>query len=830
MNWRALLLLKATVYIVFASTLTPENRRYICSNVTDNCVVKFDPANCTLSVSVDYSDTELIKHVNGRLFAIRDAASTGSVSETYPSDTSECLDVNALIQELVESHPHERRQMSEDDSNATIDYPSACCEPQNTGGYCGNGVCKTSNLSVPGTLGFIGENAVCRICGDDRNIMYYDCPTDSTVSLREYPCQGADTFRKAIAFEELGLSYDGILSTPPYCGQSITTTSRCITSYLACGTSAATKGGVYVADMAYGPESQFWCSSAGCSQSAHGILDISDFLGDAVNYAQRYESTVCMHPVFRRRESCAVVQSDEATATCLLADGQACTPIACPPEKSHCAEGDGRNQTWKGTRRFAPCNMAGYSYVAMGCTEGANETSDRPFCVEEVYTTAYEYEIASIYRTNDATSRRMSEFALDVDSVDMRLEFVTILVSRALFSQPTVAAIAYSTPPPPPPPNCPGVAHGESTTQERVQYLVKDPRSDCQTQIQERSCLCNGGVLSCGTWSPNTFKSDTCTSGCGTTKNEEVLYGDFRTMFREASPDGGCVSQRQARGRECVGALGGSEGTYGPYGDFCPYTNGECTGDELYLEETCVSASPEPPPSPPPSPPTSPPPPPPPNLPGVCTDDCVTSSNGFCEDGGDSSANSLCTYGTDCRDCGPRVSSPPPPPPSPPLAPSPNPSPPRRPPFPPPSPGFFDNQTNIIILVSVGGAVALGILLIVLAYVLTPERAKSLSVVLGSIAVLVGRARGRGGDGGGGGGGGDSSTVVSEPPFKVPVVAAAGRRPPPGAASVLRPPAPRAPASTDAQPVRTEDAQALVKKIESVKGDTTQSTGAARTE
>ena len=100
-----------------------------------------------------------------------------------------------------------------------------------------------------------------------------------------------------------------------------------------------------------------------------------------------------------------------------------------------------------------------------------------------------------------------------------------------------------------------------------------------------------------------------------------------------------------------------------------------------------------------PSPPPSPPPPSPPSAPPtVCSNDCGVASDqnyhaleenqpdhfdsdGTCDDGGADSSYSLCAWGTDCIDCGPRSSPPPSKPPSPPP-----PSPPPPPPPPPPSP------------------------------------------------------------------------------------------------------------------------------------------------
>ena len=111
---------------------------------------------------------------------------------------------------------------------------------------------------------------------------------------------------------------------------------------------------------------------------------------------------------------------------------------------------------------------------------------------------------------------------------------------------------------------------------------------------------------------------------------------------------------------------------------------------------------PPPPPPPPPNPPFLPPEPaPPPYAPAllVCDDTCVRYeaggsvtyvSDGFCDDGREGAATSLCELGTDCTDCGVAVHVPPPisppgPPPAPPTIPSP-PHPPPSPPAPPPPP------------------------------------------------------------------------------------------------------------------------------------------------
>jgi len=70
-----------------------------------------------------------------------------------------------------------------------------------------------------------------------------------------------------------------------------------------------------------------------------------------------------------------------------------------------------------------------------------------------------------------------------------------------------------------------------------------------------------------------------------------------------------------------------------------------------------------PPPSPSPSPPPRPRPPPPPPSPSPpplaasdCTETCRYASDGDCDDGGPGAEYTLCSLGTDCTDCGTRVS------------------------------------------------------------------------------------------------------------------------------------------------------------------------------
>ena len=99
------------------------------------------------------------------------------------------------------------------------------------------------------------------------------------------------------------------------------------------------------------------------------------------------------------------------------------------------------------------------------------------------------------------------------------------------------------------------------------------------------------------------------------------------------------------------------------------------------------SWDPDPPPSPPQSPvtfPPAPPHPPPPPPAGTCTDSCNFPNDGSCDDGGPGAEFTLCSFGTDCNDCGDRMSpSPPPPSPSPPTVESLSPSPISPPPLPP---------------------------------------------------------------------------------------------------------------------------------------------------
>ena len=88
----------------------------------------------------------------------------------------------------------------------------------------------------------------------------------------------------------------------------------------------------------------------------------------------------------------------------------------------------------------------------------------------------------------------------------------------------------------------------------------------------------------------------------------------------------------------------------------------------------CADCGPRQPRSP--SPPRGPPPPP--HHPGfVCMNNCLNAGGGACSDGGPGSEFATCPYGSDCIDCGPRVSMPSPPP----RAPPPPPSPPQAPAF-----------------------------------------------------------------------------------------------------------------------------------------------------
>ena len=72
----------------------------------------------------------------------------------------------------------------------------------------------------------------------------------------------------------------------------------------------------------------------------------------------------------------------------------------------------------------------------------------------------------------------------------------------------------------------------------------------------------------------------------------------------------------------------------------------------------------------------------------TCTNTCNYASDSICDDGGLGAAGVDCEYGTDCFDCGPRVSPPPHPPRPPPSPPAPpvSPLPPLAPPSPPSPP------------------------------------------------------------------------------------------------------------------------------------------------
>lgn len=197
----------------------------------------------------------------------------------------------------------------------------------------------------------------------------------------------------------------------------------------------------------------------------------------------------------------------------------------------------------------------------------------------------------------------------------------------------------------------------------------------------------------------------------------------------------------------------------------CAGTNGviqeavdvPCEGCTAYRIYCCtnVIANPDPPP-PPPSTPPPPSVPPPPQTPELCLNVCAQYANdGLCFDGGEGSVANFCAYGTDCEDCGPRVKSPPPMPPLPPSPPPPFPLPPS-PPLPvepppvfspslppspsPPSPPPDTSLLNTILIVA--GIVVGGIVLLLLTYIITPERAEGLSIVFGLVMQLLGRGGG----------------------------------------------------------------------------------------
>ena len=89
------------------------------------------------------------------------------------------------------------------------------------------------------------------------------------------------------------------------------------------------------------------------------------------------------------------------------------------------------------------------------------------------------------------------------------------------------------------------------------------------------------------------------------------------------------------------------------------------------------------------------PPPAPPQAPVLCAETCIHASDNDCDDGGVGAEYDACAFGTDCINCGPRLSSDAPMPPLPPRIPSPpvmpptppaQPLPPSMPPAPPPPP------------------------------------------------------------------------------------------------------------------------------------------------
>ena len=123
---------------------------------------------------------------------------------------------------------------------------------------------------------------------------------------------------------------------------------------------------------------------------------------------------------------------------------------------------------------------------------------------------------------------------------------------------------------------------------------------------------------------------------------------------------------------ECDDGGPGSAGSFCAYGTDCS----DCGPRAIRL----------PPPIPvlPPSPPALPPLPP---ASSACNNACPYRRDGECDDGGPGAEGSYCSLGTDCSDCGVRVSPPPSPlSPLPPMAPLPLPPSPPSPPSPPPPP------------------------------------------------------------------------------------------------------------------------------------------------
>ena len=79
----------------------------------------------------------------------------------------------------------------------------------------------------------------------------------------------------------------------------------------------------------------------------------------------------------------------------------------------------------------------------------------------------------------------------------------------------------------------------------------------------------------------------------------------------------------------------------------------------------------------------------------ICLDTCGTAGDTVCQDGGWKAFGSMCEFGTDCSDCGPRLLLHPPP--SPPV-------------FPPPHSGARDTVPGLAINLALGGCLLIAVL------------------------------------------------------------------------------------------------------------------------
>ena len=316
--------------------------------------------------------------------------------------------------------------------------PACCAEP--FGQHCGDGVCAFNDPQCTadgGGLGCIGADP-CRYCGTSSLL---PCPDDPNSTFLERPCQGEDVFTKVV-MAETAYAYAndprGVMGAVPYCSGIIGDATRCTTSYRYCG---AEPSGFYAATIAAGNESQFWCEpDSGCAATTD--TDVARFADPdgawSATLATVYEATVCVvaaEPGLPegQRESCRLVNG-----TCTVKTGETCTPLPCT-DPAHCNMATG---AWRGTARARLCNMAGWSFVALGCTDGDDAyLSDRAFCEDELRTT-----VGVVLRARGySTGRRLEDAAEDA------AEDAETLVSLDTVEQLLRIAIQLTTPPSPPP-------------------------------------------------------------------------------------------------------------------------------------------------------------------------------------------------------------------------------------------------------------------------------------------------------------------------------------------------------------------------------------------